>query len=68
MPKEGDHLEGGGDKEAKEESTQEESVRQRVRADPPGQLVESSPQGEEWASAHTEVKCVSLEEGIGGLS
>ncbi|KAG7214871.1 hypothetical protein INR49_005140 [Caranx melampygus] len=43
MPKEGDHLEGGGDKEVKEESTQEASE-ETVRADPPGQLVESSPQ------------------------
>ncbi|XP_019116902.1 T-complex protein 11-like protein 1 [Larimichthys crocea] len=41
MPKEADHLEGGGDKEPKEE---EEAVRKRVRANTPSPHRESTPQ------------------------
>ncbi|XP_056243929.1 T-complex protein 11-like protein 1 [Seriola aureovittata] len=47
MPKEADHLEDGGDKESKEESTQgtsQETVRKRVRADTPSRHAEDSPQ------------------------
>lgn len=48
MPKEGNHLKGEGDKGAKEERTQDSSSEET--AGQRGQLVESFPQGEEWAS------------------
>lgn len=47
MPKEADHCEGGGDKESKEERTQdasEETVRKRVRANTPSPHRGSTPQ------------------------
>lgn len=47
MPKEGDHLEGGEDKESKEERTQdasEETVRKRVRANTPSPHRGNTPQ------------------------
>ncbi|XP_041795027.1 T-complex protein 11-like protein 1 [Chelmon rostratus] len=47
MPKEADHLEGGGDKESKEERTQdasEETVRKRVRANTPSPHRGNTPQ------------------------
>lgn len=49
MPKEADHLEDGGDKESKEERTQdasEEMVRKRVRANTPSPHRGNTPQGE----------------------
>lgn len=49
MPKETDHLEDGGDKETKEERTQdasEEMVRKRVRANTLSPHRGNTPQGE----------------------
>lgn len=49
MPKDADHLEGGGEKESKEEGTQEaaeETERKRVRAISQSPHRENTPQGE----------------------
>lgn len=49
MPKEADQLDGGGDKEAKQEraqDTSEEMVRKRARANTPSPHRGNTPQGE----------------------
>lgn len=59
MPKEADHLEGGGDKEPKEEeegtqdAPEEETVRKRVRENTPSPHGENTPQGEERSRTRT---------------